>query len=208
MATRHLYEIILDPNRPKRVYASGGDLVRAAHEYFQFVTGNPIETHKYAFHNGEPVRALIPKVRLARLNSLLAWLGVGLGVWNHWKLNHPELADAISAIETAIDDYVLVNAGAGTVSEQISIRLLGLKDAKEIDMRADVKAITLKDISINDVSETDIVEELARRGVGLAFSPAVKAELLRLGLTPEKVDELEGDALLDKFVDSQSGGAQ
>lgn len=159
MATRHLYEIVLDPKRRLRVYATGEDLLLAATEYFKFVVDHPIETQKHAFHQGEHVRAMIQKVRIVSLSSLLAWLGVGDGTWKDWKRDRPELFDAIQNIERALKDYILVNASAGTLSEQISIRLLGLKDLKDIEVRGDYRP------NPADVTEEEIAAERKRRGI-------------------------------------------
>lgn len=142
------------------VINSPRELLSLAVDYLARCISTPLNEPIVKIQNGSTYHAFIPRPRVATLEAFCAGLPVSLDQWAIWRRPGNEFAFVTSQIEALIRDHTLTLAAAGMLSPVIAARLLGLKDAKEIDMKAD---ITARPVLATEVTQAEIDAELERR---------------------------------------------
>lgn len=160
---KHLHEVILKRKSFSATYSSAEELLQAAFGYFDWVISNPMQDQKVSFSAGEPVYAPFTRLRVMTIGGLCAWLGVSQATFEAWanpthKDYRKELVDAVRLIEQLLSEYLLSAAWAGMGSENLTIRLLKLKDIRDVRLEGALSAVR-----IADVSEEELAKERERR---------------------------------------------
>lgn len=137
----------------KPIFENPEQLWKAACEYFEWVTDNPLEEAKAFAYEGEVTIEDLPKMRAMTLMGLCFFLDISDDTWLNYTKNKDFLG-VCEDIKRVIFTQKFEGASAGLLNASIIARELGLADANKVE---------------HDVS--DPLKELLSRASGNTLKP-------------------------------------
>lgn len=129
------YLMAKNAGRP-RIYATPDELWKDALDYFAWCDENPIYTIEY--YGKDAIKCKVPHQRPYTWTGLYIWCDV-CDLKLYWKRD--EFISILTCIENCIYTQKFEGAAVGIFSAYIISRDLGLREAKDIDVKSDGKPI-------------------------------------------------------------------
>jgi hypothetical protein len=117
---------------PDPAYKTDADVLKAAAEYFEDITSNPLLTEKSWQSEGAVVTHDAPVMRAMTIQGLCNHMGIGYRTWVKYRLKRPELQPVIEIIEQIIYQQKFEGAAAGLLNAHLISRDLKLEDTTTI----------------------------------------------------------------------------
>lgn len=133
----------------KAAYGSADELWRAACEYFEWATDNPLIEERPMNIAGQLVMAEVKKARVFTFSALCFDLDVSYSTYKGWR-NDETLAEACDWIDNVIYTQKFEGAVAGIFNAGIISRDLGLTEKTESIVKVTDDFDSLMNESLND----------------------------------------------------------
>lgn len=133
----------------KPEFGSSDELWRAACEYFEWATENPLIEEKPMSIAGGLVMAQVKKARVFTFSSLCIYLDIGHTTYKRWRSDET-LAEACEKIDAVVYSQKFEGAAAGIFNAGIISRDLGLAEKTESTVKVTDDFDSLMSESLND----------------------------------------------------------
>jgi hypothetical protein len=156
----------------KPIFETQEELWEACCEYFDWVTGNPLEEEKVFHASGEITRAKIKKMRAMTISGLCLFLDISDECWANYR-KRKDFIGIVGHVEKVIYNQKFAGAAAELFNPSIIARELGLSDK--------VDTTVANPDGTNLGASSDI--EIARK-IGFVLDKALKSIKSELPGTP------------------------
>lgn len=132
----------------KPIFENPKQLWKAACEYFEWVTDNPLEEAKAFAYEGEVTIKDLPKMRAMTLMGLCFFLDISDDTWLNYTKNKDFLG-VCEDIKRVIFTQKFEGASAGLLNASIIARELGLADANKVEHSGKIDLNSVSDEALD-----------------------------------------------------------
>jgi hypothetical protein len=132
-----------------KIFSSPEMLLQAAVEYFDWCDANP--WYKHDFVGKDATEVWKATERPYTMSGLCVYIGCCEQTIRDYKKERKDFVEVITHIETIIYTQKFEGATVGAFNSNIIARDLGLRDKQDIDQKLDIKTVSVKVITSDDV---------------------------------------------------------